>query len=259
MQKGVRVLELLSQTLEQRIAKLQSLTQQNSTPNERQYKCNNCKDVEWVVDAISNTAKPCKCREVNHYKKILEVSGMSEAFYNKTFENYNTDKRSPVVQSAKKNALDYAMAFEQIRHERNNSIAFIGQVGAGKTHLAAAIANYLLRKGIGVLYINYRDSITYLKQNIIDQENYQAELGKYKKASVLLIDDLYKGKRDKDDNIIYEIVNHRYFNGLPMIITTEYDCGTWIDYDEAIGSRLMEMCKGNIVSFQNAANYRLQA
>lgn len=226
---------------------------------ERRYNCDICKDVEWTIDHVSNTAKPCRCREVNHYKKVLESSGISEAFYGKSFENYDTRKGPAEIQRAKRTAQDYAMQFEEVRKQRNNSIAFVGQVGAGKTHLAAAIANTLMHKGIGVLYINYRDSITYLKQNIVDEENYQTELGRYKRAGVLLIDDLYKGKRDKDDNIIYEIINHRYFNGLPMILTTEFDCETWLDYDEATGSRLLEMCKGNIVSFEGAENYRLRA
>ncbi len=223
---------------------------------EPKYECEICKDMEWIYDGTSNSAKECTCREVKQYRRILEYSGISEAFQTKTFENFNV-KKNPVLMKAKKTAVDYTQSFEEIRKSKHNSIAFVGQVGAGKTHLAAAISNLLMKRGIGVLYANYRDVITYLKQNMLDEENYQREINKYKKASVLFMDDLFKGKRDKDDNIIYEIVNHRYFAGLPMIITTEFDFDKWIDFDEAIGSRLTESCEGRVVSLEGADNYRL--
>ena len=99
---------------------------------------------------------------------------------------------------------------------------FLGQVGSGKTHLAIAISNLLLDKGIGVIYMPYRDSITNLKQSILDEENYQREISKYKNAQVLLIDDLFKGRiTESDVNIMYEIVNYRYFKNLPILTTSE--------------------------------------
>ena len=42
---------------------------------------------------------------------------------------------------------------------KNKSIIFVGQVGSGKTHLSMAIANSLMEKGVGVLYMPYRDNI----------------------------------------------------------------------------------------------------
>lgn len=158
----------------------------------------------------------------------------------------------------------YVQNFESIRNEKHNSIAFLGQVGAGKTHLTIAIANVLMKRNIGVLYMQYRDAITKIKQNMLDEENYQRELNRYKGASVLLIDDLFKGvkKNDRvnetDLNIIFEIVNYRYIMHLPMIISSEYGPEKLLDFDEAIGSRILERCKGWIVGFEGPElNYRL--
>lgn len=68
----------------------------------------------------------------------------------------------------------------------------------------------------------YRDVITSIKQSIIDQNLYNKQLNKYKKAEILLIDDLFKGKINKTDiNIIFEIINYRYLNNLPVIICSE--------------------------------------
>lgn len=207
----------------------------------------------------TNTAKPCKCREAKLYQRILENSGITEAFRKKTFNNFDIKNRPSIVAQAKKMAIEYVKHFESIKHERNNSIAFLGQVGAGKTHLSIAIANELMKKNIGVLYMQYREVIIQLKQNMLDEEYYQREIGKYKSASVLLIDDLYKGKiRDADFNIMFEIVNYRYLKGLPVIVSSEYTADGLLDFDEAIGSRIIEMCKGRIVEFSGQElNYRI--
>ena len=42
----------------------------------------------------------------------------------------------------------------------------------------------------------------------------------YKSAKVLLSDDLFKGSVCKSDvNIVFEIVNFRYFNNLSMVVS----------------------------------------
>ena len=70
--------------------------------------------------------------------------------------------------------------------------------------------------------MTYRDIMTYVKQNIIDKEIYEKIVGKYKNARVLLIDDLFKVSISKSDvNIMFDIVNFRYFNNLSIIISCE--------------------------------------
>lgn len=204
-------------------------------------------------------ARDCECRELRIYEKILESSGISTAFKNKTFGNYNTDGMAKTVIDSKQVAMDYVRNYKQISTERNHSIAFLGQVGAGKTHLSIAIANNLMKKLVAVLYMPYRDTITQLKQSITDEENYQKEMNKYKNAKVLLIDDLYKGKiTESDINIMFEIINYRYLKGLPIIVSSEKSIDKLLDHDQAIGSRIIEMCKGRLIEFEGMElNYRL--
>jgi DNA replication protein DnaC len=156
-------------------------------------------------------------------------------------------------------AIRYVKEFDNLKNAKNNSIAFLGQVGSGKTHLSIAIANELMKKNIGVLYMQYREVIIQLKQCIMDEENYNREIDKYKNATVLLIDDLYKGKiTDSDRNIMFEIINYRYLKSSPIIVSSEFTVDAIIDIDEAIGSRIVEMCKGHIFEFSGQElNYRL--
>lgn len=212
-------------------------------------------------------AKPCKCREVKLYKRILESSGITEAFLQKNFKNF--DVKSQTTANAKAMAMDYVKKFEQIRESKNNSIAFLGQVGAGKTHLSIAIANELMKRNIGVRYMQYREDITKIKQVAADEESYAREINKYKNATVLLIDDMYKNAtyrtrtgyeilNDADKRAMFEMVNYRYFKGAPMIISSEYLVEDILSFDEGIGSRIFEMCQGHIMEFQGQElNYRL--
>lgn len=205
-----------------------------------------------------DTAKECECRQLRIAEEKLKLSGISEEFRKKTFDNFNYERSVEIMEAFIK-AKRYSKDFNEIKRTRKNSIMLVGQVGGGKTHLAIAISNTLLDKGIGVIYMPYRDSITNLKQSICDEENYQREISKYKNAQVLLIDDLFKGKiTESDINIMYEIINYRYFKNLPIITTSEKTVDNLIDIDEAIGSRLYEMSKNYVVTILgNKLNYRI--
>jgi DNA replication protein DnaC len=224
----------------------------NSTSHSTQpvnHNCEICKDTEWIVNIETNSAAPCKCQEAKRYKAILENCGISEVFLKKSFDNYIP--KNQAQKEAKTTAQEYAKDFQTIRNERNNSIAFLKQVGSGKTHLSIAICNTLMEQGVGVRYMQYREVITRLKQNMTDEAYYQNEMHKYKECPVLLIDDLYKGKTTESDvNLVYEIVNHRYLKGMPIILSCEYDMDKLLEFDEAIGSRIAEMCKGRIIEFE---------
>ena len=77
--------------------------------------------------------------------------------------------------------------------------------------MALALANNLLKQNVQVIYMPYRDIVTKLKQNMLDEEFYRKTISKYQVAEVLLIDDLFKGKVNETDiNIMFEIVNYRY-------------------------------------------------
>lgn len=212
-------------------------------PESSKYKCNKCNDLTFILK--DNTATPCECRSIREAERILKNSGISEEFLKMTFENYDY-ARSNITLEAYTLAKTYVNQFKNTLPSRNNSLLLMGQSGFGKTHLSLAVANKLMNDGVGVVYMSYRDSITYIKQSILDATNYNRELNKYKNAKVLLIDDLFKGNVTPSDiNIMFEIINHRYFNNKPIIVSTEKYTQELLNIDEAIGSRILEMCKNS--------------
>ena len=210
----------------------------------------------FIID--DGVANPCECRALRMAEDILNKSGIGKEFRNKRFDNFDFSRNMAIMQGYK-SALEYESEFLDIEDTRCNSIMFLGQVGSGKTHLSMAIANELMDRGIGVIYMGYRDAITNIKQNMLDSVYYNRVMNRYKGARVLYIDDLFKGKiTDSDINIMFELINHRYFNNLPMIISSELSVGRLLDIDEALGSRLVEMTKGRVVELRGKElNYRI--
>ena len=233
-----------------------NLKKQEDYNNQDSYKCAKCRDMTFLL--VDNIATPCKCRELRLSENILKNSGINEEFSKKTFDNFDYSISLQLTQAYSK-AKDYYSNFKNIKDTRRNSIILMGQVGSGKTHLCTAIANNLMKESVGVVYMPYRDTITRIKQSVMDEENYNKELTRYKEAKVLLIDDLFKGSITKSDiNIIFELINYRYLTNKPIIVSTEKTLDDLIEIDEAIGSRIIEMSKEYLVEIKGKKlNYRI--
>lgn len=216
---------------------------------EQTYTCPKCKDTTWITWTDKDghiMARRCPCYGFRQVEEAKARSEIPEEFREKDFEGFEAN--DPRLSNAREKAKVFAEHFTEHEKERCNSIMFCGQVGAGKTHLATAICNALAEKGIPVVCMYYRTSITTLKQLLTSHEEYAAEISRYKGARVLFIDDLLKGKvTESDVNIMYEIIDWRYANKLPVIISTEKSIPEIMDFDEAIAGRLVEMCRENII------------
>ena len=212
---------------------------------------------------LQTTVTRCKCVEVKRCRKILENSGIAEAFRSRTIKDYIP--KNELQSTTKSLIIDYIKNFENIRKLKENSVALFGQVGAGKSHLVIAIGNALLKAGTGVIYMEYPSAITQLKQLIRDEEEFQKTLSRYKNAPVLIIDDLYKGMlrngkvNESDLNIMFDLINYRYLKNVPILVSSEYRLKDLVYFDEAIGSRIGEMCKGRIIEFEGKElNHRME-
>lgn len=216
------------------------------------------------MEGANILAKSCKCRNESISKSQWKRQGINPDTTDLTFTNFK------VWNKESKRGKEIATSFYSIitkesngeMKSKSNSIIFCGQVGCGKTHLSIALALNLIKMGKEVVYMPYRDVITKIKQNILDREFYLRLVDKYKNSSILVIDDLYKGKvTDSDINIMFEIINYRYLNRKTIIVSSEYTIGEIINIDEGVGSRIYEMCKNFTVEFEKSRenNYRLRS
>jgi len=226
------------------------------------YRCNKCCDTGWILIPQENRqplAISCECRKIEKLKSEWKYSGINVEQSKLTFTNFEIWNEAS--QRTKETAIAYYQDFNEIRGCRKNSILLCGQVGSGKSHCSIALALNFLKHKIRVVYMPYRDVITKIKQNMIDEEYYSKTISKYQLCEVLLIDDLFKGKINESDiNIIFEIINYRYLNYLPVIVSSEFSIDRLLAFDEGVGSRIYEMSKDYVVEIEKdiSNNYRLK-
>ena len=226
------------------------------------YKCSKCCDTGWILIPQENRqplAIACECRKIEKLKNEWKYSGINIEQSKLTFSSFEIWNEAS--ERIKDTAAAYCTDFDEIRSKRRNSILLCGQVGSGKSHCSIAVALNFLKQRIKVVYMPYRDVITKIKQNMIDQEYYQKMISKYQTCEVLLIDDLFKGKITESDlNIIFEIINYRYLNFLPIIVSSEFSIDRLLAFDEGVGSRIYEMAKDYVVEIEKDIrnNFRLR-
>jgi len=141
----------------------------------------------------------------------------------KTFENFDLRARelprgqAENLQRAMETALEFAK--EPADWLVLNSIGF----GNGKTHLAAAIANYVSNQNEPVLFIVVPDLLDHLRASFNPSSGvrYDKRFDEVKTAPLLILDDLGTESatawaREK----LYQLFNYRYNARLPTVITT---------------------------------------
>jgi DNA replication protein DnaC len=218
----------------------------------------NCKDAqkywnEYDMKKLQMLEEEKKLRMMqefaNKVDKIIKNSKMSKRNLNYKFENFEVNSNNKkVYQSLKEYSEKLANSVER------KGLILVGNNGVGKTHLACSIANELIKNGIPIIYGTLINLLAELK-NTYDVDNNISEMEiikLYEKVDLLIIDDLGKEKPSEWGlEKLFTIINTRYENNLPVIITTNYDQNSLInrlningeiETAKSIISRLYEMC-----------------
>ena len=157
--------------------------------------------------------------------RLLGDSGMGARFQNRTFDRFQV---TPENQKAYTACKEYAAAFKAQmlpgKGERNG-LFLVGGYGTGKTHLAAAVANELIRNGTPALCMTMIDLLANVRRTYNGQGDEADILKLYTETPLLIIDDLgSEAATEWTSSMIFTIVNARYEAYMPVIVTT--NCGT---------------------------------
>jgi DNA replication protein DnaC len=250
--------------IRQRSQRNQSQAGKTEGLDQEKIRCQTCRDE--LGNLIRNDDgyevwKPCTaCRDWRKAEKIMKQSHITPEFQKMSFEGFTNANRPQNIIEAKECAEDYLRDFQTIRHERKNGIALLGIPGCGKTHLLMAVANGLIAQNVPVIYFPWVEGFNELKANLDSLED---RIGLLQRVDVLYIDDMWKGRKEPTPFQLeqaFAIINYRYLNKLPILISSEHDIDSMCHFDMAIGSRIYEMCKEYLAVIKGdpkIINYRL--
>lgn len=188
---------------------------------------------------IENEREAEKRREKMRKVQELKQTGFSsKQMINWTFEN-NDGSQPRVFHIAKK----YVENFAEMR-SMGKGLLFHGDVGAGKTYVAACIANALTDKGIPVMMTNFARIANKLQERFDKRQSYLDSLSKF---DLLVLDDLAAERSTEYmQEIVYTVIDERCRSGLPMIITTNLSIEAIKNpqntNDSRIYDRILEKC-----------------
>ncbi len=184
----------------------------------------------------------------------MASSHISPEFQKISFGSFRVEGRPACVLRAYESAQFYSHNFDVLRLRRQNSMALLGPSGAGKTHLLVAVSNALLSQGIGVHYFPWVEGSGDLRDAVKGHgDSVTRLLGALKNSDVLYVDDLYKGRKEPTEfqlEFLFDVVNFRYLNQLPILVSSERDIEGLCEVDEAIGSRIYEMCSHFLINMR---------
>lgn len=120
-----------------------------------------------------------------------------------------------------------------------NPLLIYGDTGMGKTHLVHAIGNYIKQqnKNKVVLYVS-ADKFTNQFIDSCKNNNNNDFVNFYQYLDVLIIDDAhFFSKKEKTQEIFFQIFNHLHQNGKQLILTSDKPPKDLKDMDERLLSR----------------------
>jgi len=185
---------------------------------------------------------PCSCRsqEITESarNRLFRMSSL-DALRNLRFENFVKRGR---VGLGKNQADSLENAYNQALNFAENLQGWLlltGRYGSGKTHLAAAIANFCIEKGISTLFLTVPDLLDWLRYAYSRTDmSFEERFEEIREMPLLILDDF--GTQNATawaQEKIFQIMNHRYVNQLPTVITSNRMLN---DFEGRIQSRLQD-------------------
>lgn len=180
---------------------------------------------------------------------LLQRTCIPKRFLERSFENYRaeTDNQRKALHLAKL----YADKFED-RLKYGGGLAFCGKPGTGKTHLATAIANKIIRTGRTAVFATVLDicrsiKSTYNKNSSVTERE---AIRYYTAPDLLIMDEVgMQFGTDAEKLIVCEIMNNRYGDVKPTIVLSNLPEDQLGDY---LGVRVIDRLKeggGVVVAF----------
>lgn len=166
----------------------------------------------------------CSCRkdEVRkHSRRQLYAISRLDELKDLTFENFEPRGRKGLPARQADSLEQATNAATRFATEMKGWLVFEGGYGSGKTHLAAAIANFAVQVGLPTIFITVPDLLDSLRFSYNAEDGFEERFEKIRQAPLLILDDFgTQNATEWAQEKLFQIINHRYINKLPLVVTT---------------------------------------
>ena len=171
-------------------------------------------------------------------ERLFSLSHLDE-LKDLTFENFLARGRKGLGE-LQANSLEWAFnRARQYAGSLNGWLLLQGGFGCGKTHLAAAIANSVVSMGVPTLFLTVPDLLDTLRFSYDSEDTtFEQRFDEIRNAPLLVLDDF--GTQNATawaQEKLFQVVNYRYINKLPLVVTTNLDMD---EIEARIRSRLAD-------------------
>jgi len=197
----------------------------------------------------------CQVWTIEQKSPLESQGGLNlELLRNMTFDNFDHKRMELPLEQRQQLRQAFNLAVEFARSPEGWLI-FQGVNGCGKTHLAAAIANYRRAQGKPVFFVVVPDLLDHLRSTFSPDSkiSYDEFSERIKEVPLLILDDF--GEQSATpwaQEKLYQLINYRYNARLPMVVTT---CLSLEEIETRISSRMVDP-KLSLVFNIRAPDYR---
>lgn len=196
----------------------------------------------WVRAEICNDCMEKEMRELEALAEkrkkefMVKLLALPPRFQTANFKEFKKELQPMAYKVAGRFAVEY------MKTKPTKGLYFYGQPGSGKTHLMAAIANYLIPKE-NVRFITAPELLLQIRKSFNTTTNEEGLLDQLSRAKLLIIDDLGSEKPTEwVQETLFVLIDRRYTNYLPTLFTSNFSLDQLKDrLGYRIASRIAEM------------------
>jgi len=178
-----------------------------------------------VSDPKFGRVTPCACvqgiLQTQASERLYRFSNM-DRLKHMTFESFSPRGRvalRPIEQKSLEQAYNLAHSFAQTR---DGWLLLEGGFGCGKTHLAAAIANFSSEHGIPTMFLTAPDLLDWLRASFEgNDDRFSQRFEEIRRVPLLILDDFgTQNATPWAQEKLFQLLDYRYVNKTPTVITT---------------------------------------